>query len=71
MTRANFTSYFRGFWKRFMEERREFERARSRPYSDYACPDPKLHKSRIERPEYKYIIKYIEPESRVLDLGCV
>jgi methionine biosynthesis protein MetW len=43
---------------------------KSRPYHDYLYPDPKKAISRTQRPEYNIIKEWIEPNSKVLDLGC-
>lgn len=50
--------------------RAENEMRISRPYSDYAYPDPNEIMHRMERPEYGYIMDWIKPKSKVLDLGC-
>jgi methionine biosynthesis protein MetW len=42
----------------------------SRPYSDYGYPDPAERVVSTQRPEYRYIVNWVEPGSRVLDLGC-
>ena len=47
----------------------DYEKKTSRPYTDYSYPDSEVISS-MERPEYKYIVKWIEPRSKVLDLGC-
>jgi methionine biosynthesis protein MetW len=43
---------------------------KSRPYHDYRYPDPEKKISRTRRPEYDIIKEWIEPNSKVLDLGC-
>lgn len=48
----------------------DYEMKMSRPYPNYAYPEPNEVIHRMERPEYKYIVEWIEPKSKVLDLGC-
>lgn len=43
---------------------------KSSPYHDYRFPDPDKAISRTKRPEYAIIREWIEPGSKVLDLGC-
>ncbi len=48
----------------------EIDKSSKEYYANYGYKSPKESISIINRPEYKYIVKWIKPNSKVLDLGC-
>jgi methionine biosynthesis protein MetW len=50
--------------------RKDKAKAETRPYADYGYPDPDVTLTNSDRPEYGYIVDWVEAGSSVLDLGC-